>query len=375
MSPKGLFNGLETSTTTVAFPNLKELTIKDMKHWKDWVMETLSEVAVMPRLRDLHIYDCPMLKSVPHQILSQSVRTLFIQNCPKLTISCLPLLLEELILDGDAGSLSRSLPFKNNASLKVLYIQYSPHSTLPQGLSQLKALQTLNIVECNSLMCISNELQHLTSLREFYITRCPILGPRCDMVCDYQVSVWQKIKKLIRCFNSHCYARYDTFLYEFGFVVLGHEFDNYLKQKIRDIKSWDWFLEELKKNNNGDEDEDEDEEVSERKRSRNKKGVTRKKQEEANDDEYWTGKSEDDKPDVAKVRTNKRPKYTTRSKGFKKPAKNQTPHSSVDEEEEDDVDEDTLGGFIVTDEEVEDENTDEENEEEEEEEDFDEYKE
>ncbi|KAF6134616.1 hypothetical protein GIB67_010112, partial [Kingdonia uniflora] len=92
----------------------------------------------------------------------------------------LPPLLEELILDGDPGSLSKSLPFKSNTSLKVMWIQYSPHSTFPQGLSQLKALQTLKVFDCNSLTCIPHELQHLTSLREFYITRCPILGPRCE---------------------------------------------------------------------------------------------------------------------------------------------------------------------------------------------------
>ncbi|KAF6152230.1 hypothetical protein GIB67_005884 [Kingdonia uniflora] len=180
MSPKGFFNGLEASTTTVAYPNLKIFTIKDMKHWEKWLMETSSEdINVMPLLRDLYILNCPMLKSVPHQILSQSVRKLFIKNCTELTISWLPPLLEEFILDGDGGSLSRSLPFKNNTSLKILYIQLSPHSTLPHGLSQLKALQTLEVVECKSLMCIPDELQHLTSLRELYITQCPILGPCC----------------------------------------------------------------------------------------------------------------------------------------------------------------------------------------------------
>ncbi|KAF6138814.1 hypothetical protein GIB67_025976 [Kingdonia uniflora] len=154
MSPMGLFNGLEASSTIVAYPNLKELVISEMKHWEEWVMETSSEdINVMPLLRDLYILNCPVLKSVPHQILSQSVRKLFIRDCPELIISWLPPLLEELGLDGDAGSLSRSLPFNDNTSLKVMWIQNSPHSTLPQGLSQLKALQTLKIVGCNSLTC------------------------------------------------------------------------------------------------------------------------------------------------------------------------------------------------------------------------------
>ncbi|KAF6148795.1 hypothetical protein GIB67_038128, partial [Kingdonia uniflora] len=101
----------------------------------------------------------------------------------------LPPLLEELGLDGDAGSLSKSLLFKINTSLKVLYIQFSPHSTLPQGLSQLKALRTLTILDCKSLMCIPDELRHVTSLRELYITLCPNLGPRCkkDVGKDWSI--------------------------------------------------------------------------------------------------------------------------------------------------------------------------------------------
>ncbi|KAF6175316.1 hypothetical protein GIB67_021821 [Kingdonia uniflora] len=171
MLPMGLFNGFEASPRTVAYPNLKELTIINMNHWKEWVMETSSEdINVMPLLRDLHIYYCPMLMSVPHQILSQSVRILFIKNCPELTIS--------VILEGDAGSLSRSLPFKDNISLKVMYIQNSPHSTFPQGLSQLKALQTLKVVECKSLMCIPDELQHHTSLLKLFI------GGGMDLTAD-----------------------------------------------------------------------------------------------------------------------------------------------------------------------------------------------
>ncbi|KAF6142872.1 hypothetical protein GIB67_021830 [Kingdonia uniflora] len=61
-----------------------------------------------------------------------------------------------------------------------MWIQYLPHSTFPQGSSQLKALQTLKVVGCNYSMCIHEELQHLTLLRELVISRCSILGPRCE---------------------------------------------------------------------------------------------------------------------------------------------------------------------------------------------------
>ncbi|KAF6148797.1 hypothetical protein GIB67_038130 [Kingdonia uniflora] len=59
-------------------------------------------------------------------------------------------------------------------------INNSPHSTFPQGLSQLKALQALGVVDCNSLMCIPDELRHVTSLRDLAIGSCSILGPRCE---------------------------------------------------------------------------------------------------------------------------------------------------------------------------------------------------
>ncbi|KAI9109338.1 hypothetical protein K1719_019682 [Acacia pycnantha] len=34
----------------------------------------------------------------------------------------------------------------------------------------------------------------------------------------------------------------------FGFVVMGREFDHYPKNMIRNVKSWNWFLEEPSKN-------------------------------------------------------------------------------------------------------------------------------
>ncbi|KAF6152312.1 hypothetical protein GIB67_005966 [Kingdonia uniflora] len=198
MSAKGLFNGLEASSTTVAYPNLKKLVINGQKHWEEWVMETSSEnINVMPLLRDLYILNCPVLKSVPHQILSLSVRKLFIKNCPELRISCLPPLLEELTLDGDAGSLSSSFPFKNNTSLKVMWIQDSPHLTLPRGLSQFKTLLILKILDCNSLMCIPDELRHVTSLHELVIARCSILGPRCEKEVGKDWSIISHIPNII----------------------------------------------------------------------------------------------------------------------------------------------------------------------------------
>ncbi|KAF6139604.1 hypothetical protein GIB67_033608 [Kingdonia uniflora] len=177
-----LKNGDSSAAPVIAFPNLKKLTICEMKHWEEWVIKTTVNITLMPLLQRLFIYNCPMMKSLPCQILSSSsLREMSIKSCPHLEVSYLPLCLEKLTLQSDAGSLSISLPIQNglHTNLKSLAIRNSPHSTLPQGLSQLKALQTLQISYCDSLTCMSNELQHLTSLQKLKIYGCPIVGPRC----------------------------------------------------------------------------------------------------------------------------------------------------------------------------------------------------
>ncbi|XP_004303650.1 PREDICTED: ABC transporter F family member 4 [Fragaria vesca subsp. vesca] len=132
---------------------------------------------------------------------------------------------------------------------------------------------------------------------------------------------------------------------EFGFIVMGHEFDQYPKQMIRDIKNWDWFLEEPRKESDDDEYEGKGRRGGRRKR---KKG-------EEDDNEEWTGDSEVDAEFVAKLRKVNKPKYSTRSKAHNEPQKKakgskssvQKMTSAADEEGIDDDDDETLGGFIV----------------------------
>ncbi|KAF7814115.1 mitotic apparatus protein p62-like [Senna tora] len=153
---------------------------------------------------------------------------------------------------------------------------------------------------------------------------------------------------------------------EFGFLVIGHEFDHYPKGMIRSVKNWDWFVEEPAKDS-----EDEDD-FEKRTTMRGK----RKKVKDNADDE-WTVESEEDKDIVAKIRKVKRSGYSTRSRDQHrqtqdtKVSRNSGPKkaSSGDETVEDEDDDETLGGFIVDDEEenqVEEENSEEEEEEEEE---------
>lgn len=159
---------------------------------------------------------------------------------------------------------------------------------------------------------------------------------------------------------------------EFGFFVIGHEFDHYPKHKIRPPKTWDWFLEKSKK-----ESDDDDDEISGRKRSKSRRRKRKKADvDDGEDDDEWTGESEEDKELILKSGKVKRPNYSTRSKDRKSSTSTQKKIAKRDEDDNDeDEDEDeTLGGFIVSDDEVKKEEDDDETEldDEEEEEDFDE---
>lgn len=147
------------------------------------------------------------------------------------------------------------------------------------------------------------------------------------------------------------YACDDILLFwnaEFGFVLMGHEFDQYPKQMIRNVKNWNWFLEEP-----GKESDDCDESDREERRG----GRRKRKKGEDNEDEKWTGDSEADEELVAKIRKVNEPKYSTRSKAHNKPQKKakdgkssyQKKTAAADEEgiEDENEDDETLGGFIV----------------------------
>ncbi|KAL5057055.1 hypothetical protein RYX36_028659 [Vicia faba] len=182
--------------------------------------------------------------------------------------------------------------------------------------------------------------------------------------------IWFKLNK------PHIHISQIDPVKEFGFLVMRHEFDRYPKGMILDVENWNWFLDEPSK-----ESEDEDEDDFEGKR----KTKGKRKVFKDNEDDEWTGDSEDDKDLVAETGKGKKPLYSTRSrdKGGAKRKKTSTVNKTVEEDEEDDdeVDDDdddedeTLGGFIVTDEEdgeEEQDNDEDEEEEEEEEEEFEE---
>ncbi|CAH8260382.1 unnamed protein product [Arabidopsis lyrata] len=136
---------------------------------------------------------------------------------------------------------------------------------------------------------------------------------------------------------------------EFGFLVIGKEFDQYPKSRVRDIKQWEWFLEDST-NGNSDDDEDGDKKV--------RKGLGKKRgRKNGNEDDDWSVESDEDKELMVKSKRVVTPTYSTRSKKTKKDTNASSSCSGaqtkqrgrVDVEDDDD---ETLGGFIVSDEEA-----------------------
>lgn len=150
---------------------------------------------------------------------------------------------------------------------------------------------------------------------------------------------------------------------EFGFLVMGHEFDGYPKRMIQEIKNWNWFIEDEGAESDSDEDSD----------GKGRKGAKRKRKKKGKeDDDEWTGESEDEKEPPTISKKLQGSKYITRSKDKStakrnKPSTQQKTRPSEEEHEEDeeeDEEDETLGGFIVDDVEGEVEVADEEEEEE-----------
>lgn len=78
---------------------------------------------------------------------------------------------------------------------------------------------------------------------------------------------------------------------EFGFLVIGHEFDCYPKQRIRDVKNWDWFL------NEPEEDREDGGSFTSNRMQRKGNGRRKRKKGGGNDEEELIDDEDEDKLD------------------------------------------------------------------------------
>lgn len=81
------FYGSDSSITP--FQSLETLSFNGMPRWHEWFVGDEKEVGYFPRLKNLHLYDCPDLTGgLPH---CDSIETLEIELCTKLELGKLSL--------------------------------------------------------------------------------------------------------------------------------------------------------------------------------------------------------------------------------------------------------------------------------------------
>ncbi|WOK99234.1 disease resistance protein RGA4 [Canna indica] len=132
--------------TSIAFPKLKVLEIRDMPKWEEWSLHregeevdfddsratsTLNHLSLLPHLEELFIFDCPKLRSLPPNLdQATQMNQLEIHWANELkAIENLP-------------NLSGLLVVGNNPSLEKI--------------SNLPAVERLSLVECPSVRCVEN---------------------------------------------------------------------------------------------------------------------------------------------------------------------------------------------------------------------------
>ncbi|XP_065871290.1 putative disease resistance protein RGA3 [Euphorbia lathyris] len=134
------------------FPALKSFSLRNMDKLTEWRDPSLGDIVIFPRLEELSIDTCPLLKNIPVTDLSSLL---------KLELNCCALLnyvFDEL----------HSFP-----SLTSLLISGCKQlSCLPIGLQFKTCMKELSLRSCNGLMCIPEDLGGLSSLVSLDIKTC-----------------------------------------------------------------------------------------------------------------------------------------------------------------------------------------------------------
>ncbi|KAL5707360.1 hypothetical protein ACHQM5_025417 [Ranunculus cassubicifolius] len=196
----------------VTFPKLRELIIHSMPELKVWSVPLITPCLVIlllgrfPKLKTLPTFqEC--MKTLESLLITDMgewegqekivindekgggdscglLRSLYIERCPKLRVVTDYMFspsLRELRLEKDVGALFDSFPADNNTlcSITKVTLWDQPHSSLPKGFDQIKALQSLKVNWCSTLdFDLKDFAQHFSMLRYLWIERCPLLEER-----------------------------------------------------------------------------------------------------------------------------------------------------------------------------------------------------
>ncbi|XP_058108867.1 disease resistance protein RGA2-like [Magnolia sinica] len=158
----------------VSFPKLETHFFNKMPNWEEWELRG-GDGEVMPSLLELRIYDCPKLKAL-HCNLLPLLQRLILKSIKMLSGGPLPVLpnLNDLRIDGIREL--TSLPgdwLGQLRALQTLEILDCPQlESLPEELGQLKALQTLKICNCRQLKSLPESSGQLKALQTLEIWNC-----------------------------------------------------------------------------------------------------------------------------------------------------------------------------------------------------------
>ncbi|XP_044435695.1 putative disease resistance protein RGA4 [Triticum aestivum] len=145
-----LFSG--ECDTSFAFPNLKELMLKDLvclKRWWEIDNDGMQGAALMfPLLEKLHISNCVKLKALPGHLTFPKLQNVCIQRCPKLTTTAKSPKLSVLNMEGHEAELFLWVA-RHMTSLTNLELTSIEHSTDTTSMGAENSLRELVNVKEN----------------------------------------------------------------------------------------------------------------------------------------------------------------------------------------------------------------------------------
>nr|GMD04159.1 putative disease resistance protein RGA3 [Ipomoea batatas] len=155
-----------TEVGGVAFPKLKKFEFTWCEEWEEWEdFKEEATIIIMPCIRELKLYECRKLKTVPHHLLSR-LESLKIEDCPGVSVGIdalkPPLELQTLEFNGYGGSDFPSWITLSLHNLRILEIERCRNCSSLPPLGKLPSLETLSIWSMNELRYVGREFLGVT---------------------------------------------------------------------------------------------------------------------------------------------------------------------------------------------------------------------